>query len=161
MSMNYVLKLKTCPDNPAYSCVSEPPNLKLFEKSNLTPPLGLRILPLFEDSKIDLDVVDDTTVTDTPPWSQSEPQIRLSLTKYKNNSTNPEVYKETFLEVTSRHPKYMQIYTDGSKVDEKVAAAAVSSVAPNSPFCCWLFTQRNCRQFCLFLNEYTSQKKRN
>jgi len=81
-------------------------------------------------------VVDDTTVTDTPPWSQSEPQIRLSLTKYKNNSTNPEVYKETFLEVTSRHPKYMQIYTDGSKVDEKVAAAAVSSVAPNSPFCC-------------------------
>jgi len=58
------------------------------------------------------------------------------LTKYKNNSTNPEVYKESFLEVTSRHPKYMQIYTDGSKVDEKVAAAAVSSVAPNSPFCC-------------------------
>ena len=29
MSMNYVLKLKTYPDNPAYSCVSEPPNLKL------------------------------------------------------------------------------------------------------------------------------------
>ena len=32
----------------------------------------------------------------------------------------------------------MQIYTDGSKVDEKVAAAAVSSVAPNSPFFCRL-----------------------
>ena len=62
--MNYVLKLKTCPENPAYSCVFEPPNSKLFKKSNL-----------------DLDVVDDTTVTDTPPWSQSEPQICLSLTK--------------------------------------------------------------------------------
>ena len=80
--MNYVLKLKTCPDNPAYSCVFEPPNLKLFEKSNMTPPLGLRILPLFEDSKIDLDVADDTTLTDSPPsspWSQySEAQISLS-----------------------------------------------------------------------------------
>ncbi|WP_419619623.1 hypothetical protein, partial [Thiolapillus sp.] len=65
--MNYVLKLKTCPDNPAYSCVFEPPNSKLFEKSRLAPPLGLRILPLFEDSKIDLDVVDDTAVSDTPP----------------------------------------------------------------------------------------------
>ena len=32
----------------------------------------------------------------------------------------------------------MQIFTDGSKVDEKVAAAAVSSVAPNSPFSCRL-----------------------
>ena len=64
--MNYVLKLKTCPDNPAYSCVFEPPNSKLFEKSSLTPPLGLRILPLFEDSKIDLNVVDDTTVSEIP-----------------------------------------------------------------------------------------------
>ena len=118
--MNYVLKLKTCPDNPTYSCVFEPLNLNLFEKSNLTPPLGLRILPLFEDSKIDLDVVDDTTVTDTPPWSQSEPQICLSLTKYKKDSTNPEVYKQAFLEITSRHPKYMQIYTDGSEVDERL-----------------------------------------
>ena len=32
----------------------------------------------------------------------------------------------------------MQIYTDGSKVDEKVAAAAVLSVARNSPFACRL-----------------------
>ena len=60
------------------------------------------------------------------------------MTKYKKDSKNPEVYKQAFLEITSRHPKYMQIYTDGSKVDEKVAAAAVSSVAPNRPFSCRL-----------------------
>ena len=30
----------------------------------------------------------------------------------------------------------LKIFTDGSKVDEKVSAAAVSSVAPNSPFSC-------------------------
>ena len=78
------------------------------------------------------------TVTDTPPWSQSKPQICPSLTKYKKDSTNPEVYKQVFLEITSRHPKYVQVYTDGSKVDEKVAVAAVSSVAPNSPFSCRL-----------------------
>ena len=79
-------------------------------------------------------MVDDTTVTDTPPWSQSEPQIYLSDKIKIKDSTNPEVYKQAFLEITSRHPKYMQIYTDGSKVDEMVAAAAVSSVAPNSSF---------------------------
>ena len=62
------------------SGVFEPPNSKLFEKSRLSPPLGLRILPLFKDSKIDLDVVDDTTVSDTPPWSQPEPRICLSST---------------------------------------------------------------------------------
>ena len=111
-------------------------------------------------------MVDDTTVTDTPPWSQSEPQICLSLKKYKKYSTNPEVYKQAFLEITSRHPKYMQIFTDGSKIDEKVAAAAVSSVAPNSPFSCRLrdhcsIYTAELQEFCLLLNKYTSQKKRN
>ena len=106
------------------------------DKSSLTPPIGLRILLLFEVSKIDLDVVDDTTVSDTPPWSQFEPQICLSLTKYKKDTTNPKVYKQAFLDITSRNQNYVQIFTDGSKVDEKVAAAAVSSVAPNSPFSC-------------------------
>ena len=97
-----------------------------------------RILPLFEDSKIAIDTVDDTTESDTPPWNHSEPQIYLSLTKYKKDTTNPEVYKQAFLEITSRHPNYVQIFTDGSEVDEKVAAAAVSSVALNSPFSCRL-----------------------
>ena len=83
-------------------------------------------------------MVDDTTESDTPSWSQSEPQICLSLTKYKKDTTNPEVYKQAFLEITSRHQNYMQISTNGSKVDEKVAAEAVSSVAPNSPFSCRL-----------------------
>ena len=73
--MNYVLKLKTCLNNPAYSCVFEPPNSKLFEKSKLTLPPGLRVLPLFEDSKIDLGWVDDVVVSDNPPWSQPEPHI--------------------------------------------------------------------------------------
>ena len=82
-------KLKTCPDNSAYSCVFEPPNSKLFEKPSMTPPLGIRIFPLFEDSKIDLDTVDDTTVSDTPPWSQFEPQICLSLTKHKQRHHKP------------------------------------------------------------------------
>ena len=29
LSMHYILKLKTCPDNSAYCCVFEPPNSKL------------------------------------------------------------------------------------------------------------------------------------
>ena len=61
-TMSFVLKLKTCPNNPAYSCVFEPLNSKLFEKSKLTPPLGLHVLPLFVNSNIDLGVVNDVSV---------------------------------------------------------------------------------------------------
>ena len=35
-----VLNLNTCPDNPAYSCVFEPPNSDHFQKSSLTPPFS-------------------------------------------------------------------------------------------------------------------------
>ena len=36
--------------------------------------------------------------------------------------------------MTSQHQNYVQIFMDGSKVNEKVTGAAVSSVAPNSLF---------------------------
>ena len=32
LPLNYVLKLKSLPENPAYSCVFEPENTKLFEE---------------------------------------------------------------------------------------------------------------------------------
>ena len=136
LCVNYVLKLKTCPNNPSYSCVFEPPNSKLFEKSTLTPPLGLRVLPLFEDSKIDSGVVDDVMVSDTPR-RQPEPHICLSLTKLKKDCTSPEIYKQTFLKLHHNTKAMFIFFMDGSKVDEKVAAAK-SSVAPNSPFSCRL-----------------------
>ena len=50
--------------------------------------------------------------------------------------TSPEIYKQAFLEITSQHHNYVQIFTEGSKVDEKVATAAVSLVSLNSPFSC-------------------------
>ena len=40
--------------------------------------------------------------------------------------------------MTSQHRNYVKTFTDGSKVDEKVAAVAVSSVAPNSTLSCCL-----------------------
>ena len=60
LSLNYVLKLKSLPENPAYSCVFEPENTKLFEASeSKVPPLGIRILPHLEKSKLNLNLVDD------------------------------------------------------------------------------------------------------
>jgi len=60
LSLNYVLKLKSLPENPACSCVFEPENTKLFEESDpKVPPLGIRILPHLEKSKLNLNLVDD------------------------------------------------------------------------------------------------------
>ena len=90
-------KAKICSNNPAHSCVFEPPNSELFEKFILTPPLGRQILPLFEDSKIDLDVVEDITVSNTPPWSQPYFSVCNQVIE---DCTNPAIYKQAFLEIT-------------------------------------------------------------
>ena len=45
LSLNYVLKLKSLRENPAYSCVFEPENVKQYEESeSKIPPLDIRIL---------------------------------------------------------------------------------------------------------------------
>ena len=68
LSLNYVLKLKSLPENPAYSCVFEPENTKLFEESeSKVPPLGVRILPHLEKSKLNLNLVDDAPSLDIVP----------------------------------------------------------------------------------------------
>ena len=46
LSLDYFLRLKCHPENPAYSCVFEHQNAILFEASPAKiPPLGLQILP--------------------------------------------------------------------------------------------------------------------
>ena len=97
--MNYVLKLKTCLDNPACSCVFEPPNSKLFEKSSLTPPLGLRILPVwgFKDwpgcgwwhHSVRYPSLESIWTSDLFIFD------KIKKNK-KKDTTNQEVYKEAF-----------------------------------------------------------------
>ena len=54
---------------------------------------------------------------------------------FKKTAQTLKSVNKTFLEIP-QHRNHVQIFTNGSKFDEKVAAAAVSSLAPNSPSLC-------------------------
>ena len=139
LSLNYVLKLKSLPENPAYSCVFEPPNTKLFEASeSKAPPLGIRIIPHLEKSKLNLNLVDDASPLDIIPWKLSVPVVRFDLTSFKKDTTNLEIYKQFYLQLISEYPLSEKIFTDGSKTEDGVAAVAVSTKRINKPFTCRL-----------------------
>ena len=105
LSLNYVLKLKSLPENPAYSCVFEPENTKLFEASeSKVPPLGIRIIPHLEKSKLNLNLVDDASPLDIIPWKLSVPVVHFDLTSFKKDTTNPEIYKQLYLQLISEYP---------------------------------------------------------
>ena len=67
--LNYVLKLKSLPENPAYSCVFEPENT-------------IRILPHLEKSKLNLNLVDNAPSLDIVPWKLSVPAVRFDLASF-------------------------------------------------------------------------------
>ena len=96
MSRNYILKLQFVLTLQFIAAFLNYQTENGFEKSSLTPSLGLRIVPLFADSKIDLNVDDDLTMSDTPPWSQSEPHVCVSLTTTTKRLHTPELYKHVF-----------------------------------------------------------------
>ena len=83
LSLNYVLKLTSLPENTAYSCVFEPQNTKLFEESeSKVPPLGIRILPHLEKYKLNLNLVDDAPSLDIVTWKLSVPAVRFDLASF-------------------------------------------------------------------------------
>ena len=91
LSLNYVLKLKSLPENQAYRYVFEPENTQLFEESeSKIPPLGILILPHLEKSKNNLNLTDDAPSLDIAPSMLSAPTVRFDPTKLKKNTTNPE-----------------------------------------------------------------------
>ena len=57
--------------------------------------------------------------------------------KFKKAETNPEQYKQLFLELSSSYPNHSKIFfTDGSKCNEKVAAAEAADSNFQSPSLC-------------------------
>ena len=105
LSLNCVLKLKSLPGNPAYICVFKLENIKLFEDSeSKIPPLGIRILPHLEKSKLYLNLIDDAPSLDTTPWKLSAPAVHLDLAKFQKDTTNPETYKQFYLQLVSKYP---------------------------------------------------------
>ena len=105
LSLNYVTKLKSHPDNPAYNRVFEPQNAILFEASTKIPPLGLRFLPHLEKSGIILGLIDDVSVLNTAPWTLPVPSVRLDLATFEKETTDPVIHKQFY----SKRPDFQNI----------------------------------------------------
>ena len=136
LSLNYVIKLKSLPENPAYSCVLNPQYItKYAANPSVTPPLGIRMKEVLESANINLNPVsDEFPLTDSPPWTFSSPTVRFDLCQFRKEDTNPAIYQQYFCELCTDYPAYTRIFTDGSKTDHKVAAAAVSNQDFTNPF---------------------------
>ena len=126
LGLQYAVKLKAYPSNPAYDCVFNPFYEHIFEKhQNKIPPFGIRIKSHLQALNVDLNTVAPVEISKAPPWELPSPEIIYDLRKHKKSETNPLVIQQHFAEIKSLKPDYATVYTDGSKDGERVASAAV------------------------------------
>ena len=89
LSLQYALRVKSNPENPAFDPIFNPKYKTLFvNKPRAIPTFGLRLSTLLEDSNLNLDNI-STFNNDTAPWSFSKPQVDLSLHKNSKSATDP------------------------------------------------------------------------
>ena len=127
LSMQYALKLKSNPNNPAYNAVFNPLYKQLFlRKERVIAPFSLRVEPLLNNLNIDLDDIAESVVVDVPPWTLRSPLYLFDLSTETKANTDSSFFITKFNEIRDEYSNYKSIYTDGSKDGHAVAAAAVS-----------------------------------
>ena len=126
LAVQYALKLRTNPTNPAYDVTFNPRNTHFYEsKPNAIRSFGLRIKDTLNGACPDLDQIAMCAVPKAPPWLLNRPNVNLSLATDKKGTTEPTVFLNKFREIKDEHSNRTAIYTDGSKDAERVGAAAV------------------------------------
>ena len=95
-------------------------------KPKAIPSFGIRIEVPFFHVCPDEEVIAPFSISKMPPCEFIKPEIDLSLREFKKEITSPLIFQSRFAELRDKYCDHNAIYTDGSKVCDRVAAAAIS-----------------------------------
>ena len=126
LALQYILKLKANPGNPAYDVVFNPKYQILYaDKESATDSFGIHCKKLLKKAKIDIGEIAINSIPDVPIWDSEPVTVDFTLSEFDKSSTSSTVFKSRFNEVKQKYLDFCHIYTDGSKVETKVASAYV------------------------------------
>lgn len=124
--MQYCLKTESNPDNPVYDLLSSPANQDIYQsKPSSIPNLGCRYKKLLRDMEIDPTTIHKQEYLESPPWMTTGPKYNWSLNTGTKKTALPTQMRTNFLSELTRYHDHTQVYTDGSKINEKVGCAVV------------------------------------
>ena len=126
LALQYILKLKANPGNPAYDVVFNPKYQMLYaDKESATDSFGIHCKKLLKKAKIDVGEIAINSIPDAPIRDSEPITVDFTLSEFDKSSTSSTVFKSRFNEVKQKYLDFCHIYTDGSKVETKVASAYV------------------------------------
>ena len=126
LALHYTIKLKANPGNPAYDVVFNPKCQNPYaNKDSATDSFGIYCKKLLKEAKIDFGEIAINSIPDVPIWDSEPVTVDFTLSEFDKSSTSSTVFKSRFNGVRQRCLNFCHIYTDGSKVETKVASAYV------------------------------------
>ena len=135
LSMHYYLKTRACTDNPAHHALHEfdttirdlylpRPNGRGGMTRPSTQPIGLKLEEAMTSAEIDVELVCPLRTPCFPPGTHEYDPKKHNLIEGKCMITREEAPAK-FREYHDALGSHDEVYTDGSKINERVGAAAV------------------------------------
>jgi hypothetical protein len=112
------VRLKSNPDNQAYSSVFQPNYTALFDaKPSIIPPFRLRRPEALSECGVNLNCIAQRLIPSTPPWLFRTPDFDYTLHNVGTKSnTLPDLYLSLYMKLVSQNYEgYNKILTDGLK----------------------------------------------
>jgi len=125
--MQYSVKPCSTAQNPAYSGVFAGKFKFTFDrKPNQIRPLGIRGQPDLHAIGFKQEDTVQSSISATPPWLLDHPRVNFDLHCFHKDDTSPEIYRSRFHELCFYYNGFHWLYTDGSKIGDQIASAAVA-----------------------------------
>ena len=163
LAMNYVLKLHSIPENPAYDSVVNPKFLSHFEaQPHITPTLGINLQPHFQAAGIDAEGIStDSLLTDVSPWCMPVPAVRFDLTKLKLTLNSINNYFLSYLLPIPTTVKFLLMVLNAMKklLQQRLQIATFKVPHYVGFLTIALFILLNCMPFILPLGSSASLRK--
>ena len=102
----------------------------------------------FNQSILDPGLTDNVSLLNTAPWTLPTPTVHIDLALFKKDTTDPETSEQFYLKLVSEYPTFHKIFTDGSKSEDGVAAAALCSLNSKKPYTRRLPNDSSYIQYC-------------
>ncbi|WP_179117650.1 ribonuclease H family protein, partial [Solemya velum gill symbiont] len=113
------------PSNPSFLSTFDTSHEMVYIRSTRSKPaLGIRETPSFSACGIRTENILPITISPKPPWLFRSPIVHLNLHAHSKKHTNSLIYQTLYREYCTNHPTDIHLFTDGSKDELRVAAAA-------------------------------------
>jgi ribonuclease HI len=129
LSLQYIVKMAANPSIPTYTYLfCHPLNKSYIRKSHGIPPIGIRLGPLIQSILPNPQQISINRPFPFPPWQVLRSTVLFDLqTDSSKAFSSSTVTLAKFREICDKYQDYQFVYTDGSKQNYRVAAAAVIS----------------------------------